>query len=119
MTEVCQYDVPDSFDTQAADWNNLANPNPIKQALMAVIRPDGKIGLAFSEDGARLFAVRLTDLGKILFDRTNRYVAVDNNEQFIQGYNVELNLVLDPPPTGCDKRSTTRPSGSRGVYLLF
>ena len=92
-----QYEVPDSFDTQAADWNHLENSDPIKQALMAVIRPDGKIGIAFSDDGARLFAVRLTDLGKTLFGRTQRYVAVDGNENFTEEYGVELNLVLVPP----------------------
>ena len=64
---------------------------------MAVIRPDGKIGIAFSDDGARLFAVRLTDLGKTLFGRTQRYVAVDGNENFTEQYDVELNLVLVPP----------------------
>ena len=117
--EVHQYEVPDSFDTQAGDWNNLEDADQIKQALMAVIRPDGKIGLAFSNDGARLFAVRLTDLGKTLFGRTNRYVAVDGDHNFIEEYDVQLNLVLVPPELDVTNVQLPDPVEDGGYICFF
>ena len=64
---------------------------------MAIIRPDGNVGFYFSNDGAKLFVLKLTDHGKILFGETKPYIAVDANGLFRDVYNVELNLVLDPP----------------------
>ena len=92
-----QYAIPGNFATQAEDWNNLQHADVIKQGLMAILRPDGKIGFYFSNDGVKLFVLKLTDRGKTLLGETKPYIAVDENGLFSDTYNVELNLVLVPP----------------------
>ena len=88
---VHQYAIPNNFATQAADWNNLQHKEVIKQGVMSIIRPDGNVGFYFSNDGVKLFVLKLTDHGKILFGETKPYIAVDENGLFRDIYNVDLN----------------------------
>ena len=82
-----QFVTPAAFTQQNVDWySGLANPDPIKTALQAVFRPDGKLGFRFSVDGLKLFVLKLTDEGKRIFGRTQRYVALDSQGLFDEKY---------------------------------
>jgi len=82
-----QFARPVAFNQQNVDWfSGLVNPDPIETALQAVFRPDGKIGFRFSVDGLKLFVIKLTDEGKRIFGRTQRYIALDAQGRFDENY---------------------------------
>ena len=89
-------DVPDNLEQQAHDWNELVNINNrlhnVRTTLQGVVRTDGKLGIAFSNDAQVLFVLNLTDKGKRIFGHTLDYLAVDDNSSFTTPY---LNVV-DP-----------------------
>jgi hypothetical protein len=89
-------EVPDNFETQAHDWNELLNVNDrlvhLRAALQGVIRTDGKIGIAFSNDAQVLFVLKLTTEGKRIFGHDADYLAVDDNASFETPYRT----VVDP-----------------------
>jgi len=82
-----QFAIPVAFTRQIVDWfTGLNNAGPIETALQAVFRPDGKIGFRFSVDGLKLFVLKLTDEGKRIFGRTQRYLALDEDGLFEEDY---------------------------------
>ena len=82
-----QFAIPVAFTRQIVDWfTGLINADPIETALQAVFRPDGKLGFRFSVDGLKLFALQLTDEGKRIFGRTQRYLALDDQGLFEELY---------------------------------
>ena len=91
-----------ALSAQAGDWysHNFANADDIQLAIQATIRPDGRLGIRFSEDGAKVFVLRLTDAGKHLFGKTRRYIAINVTEQFDTGaeYDVTAAGVLSVCP---------------------
>ena len=87
-------EVPDRFATQNRDWNNLNNREEISYGVMAILRPDGRLGFAFSQAGVQLFVIRLTDHGKTIFNRSHHYIAVGDNGGFDNEYDIEF--VRDP-----------------------
>ena len=103
-------DIPENFEEQDEDWNELLNINnqlhSINTALQCVIRTDGKIGIAFSNDAQVLFVLKLTDEGKRIFGHTLDYLAVDDNASFVTPYRIvtadplvyNINIDIPDPP---------------------
>ena len=84
-----QFAIPVAFTRQIVDWfTGLNNADPIETALQAVFRPDGKLGFRFSVDGLKLFVLKLTDEGKRIFGRTQRYLALDSQGLFEENYEI-------------------------------
>ena len=85
-----QFAVPPAFTQQNVDWySGLVNPDPIETALQAVFRPDGKLGFRFSIEALKLFVIKLSDEGKRIFGRTQRYLALDDQGLFVEDYETE------------------------------
>jgi len=106
-----QFAVPATFNQQNVDWfSGLVNPDPIETALQAVFRPDGKLGFRFSVDGLKLFALKLSDEGKRIFGRAQRYIALDQNGQFNVDYEVGVLLPIS---------NSSLPAALTQAYILF
>jgi len=78
------------------DWysGNLANAETIQTGLQATLRSNGRIGIRFSDEGAKFFVIKLTDAGMHLFGHKRRYIAVNAAGQFNTGAEY---AVTNPP----------------------
>ena len=71
------------------DWYALLDTELGKSsqgALEGILRPDGKIGLKFTNDGFHMFVIKMTAEGKRIFGWGLDYIALDVNNTFDSVY---------------------------------
>jgi hypothetical protein len=81
-------DFPLLTDPGDRDWYELMTSETfqIQHFLQAIVTPSGLLGIKFSPIGQMLFVIKLTAEGKRVFGRTQDYIAVDDNDQFLMPY---------------------------------
>ena len=91
-------EVPDDLLSDGTpDWNAL--DDEVDKHLFVVFRTDGRIAFQFSASAQKIYVLKLTERGQMIFGHSTRYIAAQNvNQQLtFDQYDIVINRFPDNP----------------------